>query len=240
MGIMNLSLNKKGALIIGCLFILAIAASYKTLTHEVTYTKGINGHVKEYKIPLYLKIHSFLDRHFHFQYLAKTITRGLTSDDEKIVAIFKWVHENINPQPNELPVIDDHPLHIIIRGYGADDQLEDVFTLLCNYAGIPAYMAVLESGTSDNRITLSFVFFKEKWRVFHVARNLMFYVNNEWASFEELLNQPQQIENTKEFINSKNKVQYKEFFLGFKGFNRQYKNRYLLQTPFGRFKSKIE
>ena len=237
---MNFFFKKKRVLIVGCLFIFAFVASYKILTHEVTYTKGVDFEVKEYTIPLYLKVYSFLDRHFHYKYLAETITHGLNSDEEKIIAIFNWAQKNIRQQPESLPVIDDHPLHIIIRGYGAGDQFEDVFTLLCNYSGIPAYMAALKSKASDNKITFSFVFYKEKWRVFHAVHNLMFYINNEWASFEDLLEFPERIKNTKELISLRSKISYENYFRGFKGFYREYKNRYLLQTPFGRLGSKIE
>ena len=236
---MSFLAHKKKVLIISCLLVFASAASYKILTHEVTYTKGIDFEVKEYKIPLYLKIYSFLDRHFHYKYLAQTITDSLNSDEEKIISIFNWVQKNIKQQPKGLAIVDDHPLNIIIRGYGADDQFEDVFTLLCNYAGISAYMAVLTSTASDNKITLSFVFYKEKWRVFYAAQNLMFYIKGEWASFEDLLNQPEKIESTKEFTSPRNKVIFRDYFRGFKGFYREYKNRYLLQTPFGRFRNKI-
>jgi len=237
---MNFFFKKKRVLIIGFFFIFSFIASYKILIHEVTYTKGVDFEVKEYTIPLYLKVYSFLDRHFHYKYLAKIITRGLNSDEEKIIAIFNWVQKNMRQQPESLPVVDDHPLNIIIRGYGADDQFEDVFTLLCNYSGIPAYMAILKSEASDSKITLSFVFYNEKWRVFHAVRNLMFYINNEWASFEDLLKSPEQIKNTKELISLRSKISYENYFLGFKGFYREYKNRYLLQTPFGRLRSKIE
>ncbi len=238
---MKFIISKKKSLIVSFLLVFACAASYKILTHEVTYTKGINYEVKEYKIPLYLKICSFLDRHFHYKYLAQTITYGLNSESAKILAIFNWVQSNIKPQPDALPTVDDHPLNIIIRGYGAGDQFEDVFTLLCNYSGVAAYMAVLESSASNDKITLSFVFYKEKWRVFHVAKNLMFYVNNEWASFEELLNaRNNEIRNIEQPINVGGKITYLEYFRGFKGFYREYKDRYLLQTPFGRVETKVQ
>ena len=38
----------------------------------------------------------------------------------------------------------------------------------------------------------------------------------------------------------RSKISYEDYFRGFKGFYREYKNRYLLQTPFGRLGSKIE
>ena len=71
--------------------------------------------------------------------------------------IFIWTCENIRKQPDGLPVIDDHVWHIIIRGYGEPDQSSDVFTTLCNYAGIRAFYALASYAGSKNLTTSFFL-----------------------------------------------------------------------------------
>lgn len=71
--------------------------------------------------------------------MTKEITNGCTNDKDKAMAIFNWIASNIKKQPDELPVMDDHPLNIIIRGYGTRDQFEDIFTILCTYVNLPAF-----------------------------------------------------------------------------------------------------
>src|SRR3989344_8003092 len=142
---MKNKLLKIKKILIALVVIALLIAAIKVFSIEVTYTQGVNGIKSTRTIPLYLKIQSFLNRHFHYKYLASELTKNTESREEKIRILLKWARENIKPQPQELAVIDDHPLHIIVRGYGTDEQVEDVFTLLCNYAGIPAYMSTLKT-----------------------------------------------------------------------------------------------
>jgi hypothetical protein len=61
------------------------------------------------------------------------------TDQQKAKAIFEWKIKHIVKQPPQLPVIDDHPWHIIVRGYGMADQMADVFAVLSNYAGLKSF-----------------------------------------------------------------------------------------------------
>ena len=73
-----------------------------------------------------------------------------------------------------MPVVDDHVWHIIVRGYGAADQFSDVFTTLCNYAGLDAFFISVYSRDSSKRIPLSFVKINKKWRLFDPYRGVYF------------------------------------------------------------------
>lgn len=88
--------------------------------------------------------------------------------------IFIWTCENIRKQPDGLPVIDDHVWHIIIRGYGEPDQSSDVFTTLCNYAGIRAFYALAHTQDQKNLLPLSFVKIRNKWVIFDPYRKVYF------------------------------------------------------------------
>jgi hypothetical protein len=88
--------------------------------------------------------------------------------------IFSWTHNNIRKAPKELPVVDDHVWHIIVRGYGVKDQSQDVFTTLCNIAGVGAFFSGIYAEDSSGVIILSFVKIQEKWYVFDAYRGVYF------------------------------------------------------------------
>lgn len=133
---------------------------------QVSYNQGINYEYKMIKIPLYLKIIDFYSRHYHYKDTVKEITVGSKSDEEKIFKLFKWTHENIRRIPQGFPIVDDHVWHIMIRGYGVDDQFHDVFTTLCNYAQVKAFFTWIKSNAQKRKIPLSFVQMKGRWCVF--------------------------------------------------------------------------
>lgn len=167
--------------------VLIFMTIFFVLNIEVTTRQGINYKVQTLRLPLYLKILDFYDRHFNYKWLAVKITKGKLAEEEKVMAIFKWTVENIADQPKELPVMDDHVWHIIVRGYGVHDQFSDVFTTLCNYAGFDAFFAKIYNKNKTSRISFSFVKINDRWRVFH-PYNGVYFINKEgqFASVEDL------------------------------------------------------
>lgn len=156
------------------------------LNFKVTTKQGINTVVTKRKTPLYLKGISFLARHYETQYLAESITASQNSDQRKIEAIFEWTLKNVRHQPGNLPVIDDHPWHIIVRGYGASDQINDVFSLLCVYNGFKSYYQLLKD-REQRRHPISFVFVEGRWVLFDVCHETYFLnEQSRWASLSEL------------------------------------------------------
>ena len=147
------------------------------LNTTATTRQGVDFTVSTYRIPLYLKVLSFFDRDAQYRVLARNVTQGLTSERVKILAIYDWTRAHIRPTPPDLPIVDDHPLHIIIRGYGEPDQMADVFTTLATYAGIPAFANAImlrEGNGTTGKIILSFARIDDRWTVFDVARGLRF------------------------------------------------------------------
>lgn len=136
------------------------------LNISVTTNKGVNFKIYTIKLPLYLKLLDFFDRHYNYKALVVKIIDKAKTDEEKVLKIFIWTHQHIKPQPKELPVIDDHAWNIIIRGYGADDQSADVFTTLCNYAGIDAFYNLVFTQNRNFCIPLSFVKMGKIWVTF--------------------------------------------------------------------------
>jgi len=155
------------------LWLSIIFAIIILLNIGVTTHQGVNFRVHAMRVPLYLKVLDFFDRHFNYKQLVNDIIKDSKSDEERAMKIFAWTYKNIRPNPKELPVIDDHVWHIIIRGYGADDQSCDVLTTLCNYAGIDSFFTWVYSG-DQQRISLSFVRLNQKWTVFDSYRGVYF------------------------------------------------------------------
>lgn len=145
-----------------------------TTKQGVTSWEGVDYKHYSIQIPLYLKILDFFDRYYNYRELANRIVKGANSDEEKVIKIFTWTHHNIRKVPKELPVVDDHVWHIIVRGYGVQDQSQDVFTALCNISGIDAFFSAVYINDRSGVIILSFVKIEEKWYVFDAYRGVYF------------------------------------------------------------------
>ncbi len=169
------------------LTVLVLALGLLALNIEVTTRQGVNGDVHRIKIPLYLKILDFADRHYNYKALVNRITVGAKTDEEKVMRIFEWTSANIKKNPPELPVLDDHVWHIIVRGYGVGDQFHDVFTTLCNYAGYDAFFSAVYIERPKKGKILSFVKLGNSWKVFD-AYNGVYFLNKEGvlASVDDL------------------------------------------------------
>ncbi|MFC1631097.1 hypothetical protein ACFL2I_00920 [Candidatus Omnitrophota bacterium] len=152
----------------------ALAGLALLLNIKVTTKQGIDYQVQSIRIPLYLKILDFFDRHFNYIELVSRITSGSLSQQERALAIFKWTYHQIKPQPEQLPVVDDHVWSIIIRGYGAGEQSADVFTTLCNYAGMEAFYFYLPPQEGEKKLVASFVMIDGEWSIFDLQQGAYF------------------------------------------------------------------
>lgn len=170
---------------------LAAASAVLLLANlEVTTKQGINYQVSIKKIPLYLKVLDFYDRHFNYKHLTETIVKSANGPEDKVIRILRWAHDNIRPTPEGLPTVDDHVWHIIVRGYGQRDQINDVFCTLCNYAGMDAFFNLIRTKDNKNKIVLSFVKINNKWYVFDPANGVYFVDNSGYlVEIEELRRQ---------------------------------------------------
>jgi len=164
----------KKKLIIFIVAVVTLLGLFFVLNIEVTTKQGVNYVLRPVKIPLYLKVLNFFDRHYNYAELAKRIVKDVESDREKVFKIFYWVKENIKEQPDNLPVIDDHVWHIIVRGYGVPDQYSDVFTTLCNYVGVDAFFLWVFTKDKKEKMPLSFVKLDNEWRVFDPYNQIYF------------------------------------------------------------------
>lgn len=147
------------------------------LNIDVVTKQCINFQCATIKIPLYLKLLGFLDRHYNYKRLVAGILKGAATQEEKAVNLFAWTSNNIKKAPEGFPIVDDHVWYIIVRGYGASDQSSDVFVTLCNYAGLKAFYRIVYTKDRKSAIVLSFVELGGKWAVFE-PYNGVYFENN--------------------------------------------------------------
>lgn len=163
--------NRKALLITA----LAALSIYILLTVQVPTKQGVNYNVRVYRIPLYIKLIEFIDRDYRYRALSRSITSEADNGEAKILAIYEWVRANIKTDiPRGWTIYDDHILNIIIRGYGAPDQINDVFTTLCYYAGFPAGWTRVGVAGYRGKLILSFVRVDKRWLIFDLYRGVYF------------------------------------------------------------------
>lgn len=150
-------------LLISALLIISVIS---VLNVSVTTRKGVNYKIHTIEIPLYLKILGFYERHYNYKYLTKTIIKNTKSDKEKALKLLEWTYKNMKDIPAGLPIVDDHVWHTIVRGYGVPEQFSDIFTTLCNYADLDAFMYRLYTKEKSSKITVSFVKTNKQWTLF--------------------------------------------------------------------------
>lgn len=138
-----------------------------------TIRQGINHEVRPVRIPLGVKAVEFLLRDYHYRRLSSELTAGLSAPEARAAALFEWTHRQIRRTPPDWPIVDDHIANIIIRGYGEDDQMADVFTTLTTYAGAPAFWKELGSDSDEHRLILSFVHLQGRWTVWDVEAGVV-------------------------------------------------------------------
>src|SRR3990167_3576586 len=139
------------------LSMLAIGALFVFLNFPLNTRQGIDGVVMARKIPLYAKFCGYFYRDYQYRELSRGITGSLTGDPEKVMAIYNWTVDNIRKKPAGFPTVDDHIWDIVVRGYGGNDQMADVFTTLASYAGYEAFWEKLSPHPGSKPLILSFV-----------------------------------------------------------------------------------
>lgn len=133
---------------------------------------GVDHVVTEHTLPAWIKAVDFVDRDLNLARTARDVLGNVNGDEARALAALRWTAENVRRQPRELPIVDDHVWHVIVRGYGEADQQADVFTTLLVYEGVDAYWGLI--GTPPHELPLSYVLIGETWRVFDAANQIVF------------------------------------------------------------------
>jgi hypothetical protein len=117
------------------LIISTLVGLNKTSTQLI----GINFKVTEYEIPLYLKLYNFYGRHINYDSLVAKIIKNSQNDKDKVIQLSKWVNNNIQKVPKGVDIVDSHPLTIVERRLGTEDQFADLLSVLLVYADIDSF-----------------------------------------------------------------------------------------------------
>lgn len=228
----------KKRLLVLMVIVLCVAAAIFFLQIEVTTQQGIDYQVHAVKMPLYLKILDFMDRHYNYKHLVQGIFEDEKDEQAKVMKLFHWTYENIRKQPEELPVFDDHVWHIIIRGYGNADQSCDVFSTLCNYAGVEAFFSWVYASDNTRIIPLSYVNIKGKWNIFDPYNGSYFKdENGELADIETIKSDRLWVV---ENLNERSEVNYSDYFHNLPSIKDIGLTRSKIQTPLNRARYEIQ
>ena len=104
----------------------------------VTTRSGINYQVSTRRLTLFEKTVDFVSRDLQGWRIAREVVGDTADPETRLTRIFAWAVAHVQPTPPGFPIVDDHVLHTIIRGYGTPDQQAEVLALLANYSGCPA------------------------------------------------------------------------------------------------------
>ena len=228
------------------------------LNKTSTQLIGINFKVTEYEIPLFLKIYNFYGRHFNYDSLVTQIIKNSQNDTDKVLQLSKWIINNIQKIPKGVDIVDSHPLTIIERRLGIEDQFADLLSVLIVYADIDSFFW----NYNDDQLKSALTFFKlnGEWSLIDPYYGIMFLnLEKVIASINELKSEnwnivtldmePVNMENIRTIFNNKfdDIEQVREYY------TKQFKQtptqeiidmtslfdlggRSFIQSPLGRFK----
>lgn len=172
------------------LLIAALAlAAIVVWNFPLTYRVGVDGKLFVKEIPFYAKMSGFLYRDWMYRNIVREAAGTARGQTEKALAILGWLRDNVKYGiPEGLKCVDDHPLNIVIRQFGAKDQVEDIFTILCSYAGLKAIRKKCYGPDGKRSIIFSFVQADCRWLIIDAASN-KYFLNKEGkiASVEDYL-----------------------------------------------------
>jgi hypothetical protein len=149
----------------GIVVVLLLGLFAFLLNINVTTGGGINYKVYTVKIPLYLKVLNFFDRHYNFKWLTGRIVGDIKGEEEKALKILDWTFSHMKKQPEGLPVMDDHTWNIIVQGYGVHDSFNIVYATLCNYAGLDAFVFRVPRDKKGGKSSVTLVKINDEWSV---------------------------------------------------------------------------
>jgi hypothetical protein len=182
-------MRKTTAALLGILLAVGLAC-WPTTTRV-----GVNFEVTRHQITLMEKAVHFVSRHWQTLRIARSVVHPSDDFEVKMERILAWVNRQVRPSPEGFPIVDDHPLHILLRGYGAPDQRAEAFALIASYSGLPAATIALRPRGRVEQIMLVLVRWKGNLYPVDVQRNLLFRdPDGHLAPLKELKRHPEWIE----------------------------------------------
>lgn len=171
---------------------VAFLAALGLIANIPTTTRvAVDYRVIDNRQPLYQKVIAFAHRDLEMRSLAAQIVGDAADPEAKALRILAWTHDHVLPQPERYPVFDDHPYHVVVRGYGANDQAADVFANLAAYAGMRARLVFSRDAGGGALYAFALAEIGGSWRVFDVRESRAFRDRTgNLATVEELRDDP--------------------------------------------------
>ena len=140
----------------------------------VTTRYGVDYQVSTRRMTLFEKAVDFLSRDLQGRRIARDVVGDAADPEARLIRIFTWTIAHVQPAPSGFPVVDDHVLHIMIRGYGAPDQQAEVLALLASYSGFRATGMHLQAPSSRAGIDVTVVRLGRRMIICDVEHRLLF------------------------------------------------------------------
>jgi len=135
------------------------------------------------------KLRYYLYKEIGYQYLADKISKGAKSDEEKVLRIFSYIHDNLNAVGGQ--VVDKDTWNDLVRGIAWCDQQSWDFATLLSKENISARFVMLKDKEGVSPHTIAEVFLGGKWIALDPLYGLVFRKDNgNLVTLEEISRDP--------------------------------------------------
>ena len=196
---------------------------------------SINYEVSVYKIPIYLKLLDFMNRHYNYKHLADNINNQNSTDKNKVINTTNWVISNIKKinLNQDIDIVDHHPITIVERRLGIDEQFSDILSVLLVYSNIDSFFKLIKLDNFDTYHPLTFFKINNYWSIVDPLNGIFFLdEKNNFINIDNLKNQKfNLVDINLRIINHDNFLGY--FDSNFKDFNeiKFFYNRLFVNLP---------
>lgn len=132
----------------------------------------------------------FLYKEISYQYIADRLTKDAKTEEEKVLKIFDYIHENLNAMGGE--VIDKDTWNDLFRGIAWCDQQSWALATLLSKENISGRIVMLRNKEMVSTHTIAEVFLKDRWIALDPLYGLVFRKDNgSLATLEEISQNPE-------------------------------------------------
>jgi len=137
---------------------------------------SINYEVSVYKIPIYLKLLDFMNRHYNYKHLVNNINSNNSTDEDKIINTTNWVISNIKKinLNQDIDIVDHHPITIVERRLGIDEQFSDILSVLLVYSDIDSFFKFVKLVNVEAYYPLTFFKIYNYWSIADPQNGIFF------------------------------------------------------------------
>jgi len=196
--------------------------------------EGVDDRMIVHRMPLWEKAAKFYIRHREFQQWAKEAAGGEIDPQRRVLRLMEWTRSQVKPIPPAFPFVDDHISHIVLRHYGNDGQLSEVFTALTTYTGNEGRWEAYAPPGASARVALCFIGVEGKWWVLDVWNGGWFETPSGQIAAIEDFKHPEQLRGQGQALKLLGGLPYVNYFQDVEGVFRRSFSRAYGQMPWHR------